>query len=250
MNKLITVICIIIVAILVSGGALVYLFWWPSEEAKKPPTEEGANTAPIAVIQASATHVRELENITFDGGNSTDPDENDFITYYEWDFGDGTSRVGAEVSRVEHNYTDAGEYIVTLTVVDSHGVRDEDNVTITVVPLDFIDSMSVLLYAPDFELIPARTNATYSFEIEEGAINCSLTFGASGAGRDGSGDIEIEVLDPHGALVTNLTESIIGSINKTIFIEEPQLQVIGTYTVEILCTDGVVYITVRVEVHY
>lgn len=53
-------------------------------------------------------------SMAFDGTVSEDPDGR--ITKYLWDFGDGNTATGA---RVDHIYTRAGEYTVTLRVIDN-----------------------------------------------------------------------------------------------------------------------------------
>jgi PKD repeat protein len=55
--------------------------------------------------------------ITFNGSVSSDPDGS--IVSYEWDFGDGTTGVGAECS---HRYALSGDYTVTLKVTDNDGI--------------------------------------------------------------------------------------------------------------------------------
>ncbi len=53
-----------------------------------------------------------------------------YITSYEWDFGDGTTGNGESV---EHQYMLAGEYRVTLTVIDERGGETMRTKTVTVV---------------------------------------------------------------------------------------------------------------------
>jgi PKD repeat protein len=53
--------------------------------------------------------------VSFDGGGSSDPD-GDALTY-AWSFGDGGTGPGATPS---HTYADNGNYVVTLTVTDTH----------------------------------------------------------------------------------------------------------------------------------
>jgi PKD repeat protein len=71
--------------------------------------------------------------ISFDGTASYDPDnqdgtpENDQPLTYNWDFGDGTTGVGAQPT---HTYDAEGTYQVTLTVYD--GVEYSDPTTTTV----------------------------------------------------------------------------------------------------------------------
>lgn len=66
------------------------------------------------------------ESLTFDGSQSYD---NHYIASYKWDFGDGTTAEGA---MPKHAYSEAGEYIVKLTVKDSGGNSDSDSIKVTV----------------------------------------------------------------------------------------------------------------------
>jgi PKD repeat protein len=54
-------------------------------------------------------------------GSASDPDGE--IVSYVWDFGDGESAVGQEVS---HTYVAAGEYRPVLTVTDDDGGKASD----------------------------------------------------------------------------------------------------------------------------
>lgn len=64
---------------------------------------------------------------TFSGTGSRDPDGT--IVEHRWDFGDGTTDVGATAS---HGYSAAGAYDVTLTVVDDGGATDSVGYRLTV----------------------------------------------------------------------------------------------------------------------
>ncbi|MGD2066798.1 MAG: PKD domain-containing protein, partial [Candidatus Bathyarchaeota archaeon] len=64
--------------------------------------------------------------VKFDGSESTD---NVGIVKYEWDFGDGKTGTGVNVT---HAYKEAGNYTVTLTVEDAAGNRKSDTCAITV----------------------------------------------------------------------------------------------------------------------
>lgn len=66
------------------------------------------------------------KEFSFDASNSSD---NGNIVSYHWDFGDGTTDEGKEVS---HKYDESGEYTVTLTVEDGAGNTDEITRTIKV----------------------------------------------------------------------------------------------------------------------
>jgi PKD repeat protein len=75
---------------------------------------------PIAIIEVNPTKVVVDEEVTFDGSgtliNATP--EGATAVKYEWDFGDGETATGAEVT---HTYTRTGTFKVTLTVTDSAG---------------------------------------------------------------------------------------------------------------------------------
>ena len=66
--------------------------------------------------------------ITFDGTGSYDSDGG-AIAGYTWDFGDGTTGGGAVV---QHTYTAADTYVVTLTVVDDEGISNSNSTMATV----------------------------------------------------------------------------------------------------------------------
>jgi PKD repeat protein len=75
------------------------------------PQGEGA-PAPVHLAGAPAA----CNTFEFDASESYDPDQ-EALTY-RWDFGDGTTAEGA---RARHIYAEAGDYRVTLTVVDPSG---------------------------------------------------------------------------------------------------------------------------------
>jgi PKD repeat protein len=57
------------------------------------------------------------QTVNFNAGASIDPDGN--ITKYQWAFGDGVEGTGLEIT---HIYSSAGDYTVTLRVVDNNGI--------------------------------------------------------------------------------------------------------------------------------
>jgi YD repeat-containing protein len=65
--------------------------------------------------------------IQFNGSNSVDIDG--AITSYQWNFGDGTTGVGATVS---HSYATPGTRTVTLTVTDNNGAQANASTTATI----------------------------------------------------------------------------------------------------------------------
>lgn len=70
--------------------------------------------------------------VTFDGGGSSDPDND--IALYVWSFGDSSApdTVLAPTSTRAHTYAAADTYQVILTVVDATGLSDADTTTATI----------------------------------------------------------------------------------------------------------------------
>jgi len=86
-----------------------------------PPT----NYPPVADLSASEPYQGDVNTtIVFDGSKSSDPDGT--IATWSWMFGDHTNGTG-EI--VEHRYTEAGMYTVTLTVTDNEGATNTDTTT-------------------------------------------------------------------------------------------------------------------------
>ena len=71
---------------------------------------------PLAAFSPSAPSSEPGQSISFNAGESSDPDGS--ITAYEWNFGDGSTATGATPA---HAYSAAGDYPVTLVVSDGSG---------------------------------------------------------------------------------------------------------------------------------
>lgn len=83
------------------------------------------NTPPIAAITPSATTGEAPLTITFDGSGSSDSDGT--ISTYTWNFGDGSSATGKQVS---HTFTDAGTFSASLMVTDDQGLTSTTSIPI------------------------------------------------------------------------------------------------------------------------
>ncbi|MFF2371801.1 PKD domain-containing protein [Agromyces sp. NPDC058110] len=97
-----------------------------------------ANVPPVAGFTATVA----AQTVTFDSSTSTDSDGT--IVDSAWDFGDGKTGTGANVS---HLYGAAGTYDVTLTVTDNRGAvaTKTAQVTVTASPV------SIELASDEFE---------------------------------------------------------------------------------------------------
>jgi hypothetical protein len=90
----------------------------PASDPPPPDPPPPANAPPSATFSfAPASPVAGAE-VTFTGGS--DPD-GDFVMRL-WDFGDGATGTGPTPS---HTYASAGEYTVSLMVIDSHGASTQ-----------------------------------------------------------------------------------------------------------------------------
>ncbi|WP_272491985.1 PKD domain-containing protein [Nocardioides mangrovi] len=85
-------------------------------------TASDTNQSPTAAFTSS------VDGLTadLDATGSTDPDGS--VTYYSWDFGDGTTGTGATIS---HTYAAGGDYDVTLSVLDDEGSLSTVTHTVT-----------------------------------------------------------------------------------------------------------------------
>ncbi|MCB0180751.1 MAG: PKD domain-containing protein, partial [Anaerolineae bacterium] len=100
---------------------------------------------PPQAIITGATGGLVGESLQFSGGNSTDSDGS--IVSYAWDFGDGATDSGADVS---HSYSASGSYTVKLTVTDNtnltntatHQVQIDEPIQIQIPPEAIISGAS------------------------------------------------------------------------------------------------------------
>ncbi|MBA1443926.1 MAG: PKD domain-containing protein [Gammaproteobacteria bacterium] len=81
---------------------------------------------PFALATQSADSINEGESVDFDAAGSYDEGS---IVSYDWDFGDGTTDSGVNVT---HTFADEGEYTVILTVTDDSGAIDRISQQVTV----------------------------------------------------------------------------------------------------------------------
>ncbi len=85
------------------------------------------NRSPVALFDYRPMNPVADEEIHFDASASYDWDE--AIVSYEWDFGDGQTAFGEQVT---HSYSETGGYTVTLTVVDAEGLQGEHSAEVRV----------------------------------------------------------------------------------------------------------------------
>ncbi|HQP95156.1 MAG TPA: PKD domain-containing protein [Myxococcota bacterium] len=82
---------------------------------------QDVNEPPVAALQCPSSG-NLGETLTFDGSGSDDPDGS--LVSFAFDFGDDSSPVSGLQSTVQHAYSTADTFTVTLTVTDDRGVSD------------------------------------------------------------------------------------------------------------------------------
>ena len=90
--------------------------------------EKGANHKPRVEVAASPRRGEAPLTVEF-RAETSDPEGG--ALYIAWEFGDGASAEGAEIS---HTYRDSGKFEAKVTVTDPEGASAEKHVTIAVVP--------------------------------------------------------------------------------------------------------------------
>ena len=85
------------------------------------------NKPPTAAISANPLSGTVPLTVSFNGSGSSDSDG--WITSYVWNFGDGSSATGANVT---HTYLTEASFTATLEVTDNQGAKGATGVTITV----------------------------------------------------------------------------------------------------------------------
>ncbi|MCU4718195.1 PKD domain-containing protein [Halapricum hydrolyticum] len=170
------------------------------EPDTEPPVADAVTT------QTTATN----KTIGFNGSGSGD---NARIVGYQWDFGDGTTAAGPEVS---HTYDDPGDYNVTLTVTDSASYETTANVSIAIenVPptadagpdLETTAGTPVTLDGSDSTAGDAHDTLSYGWDLDEDS-----TYEKSGATAEqifrdeGTYNVTLRVDDGDGGVDTDTT---------------------------------------------
>ncbi|PCC34446.1 PKD domain-containing protein [Glutamicibacter sp. BW77] len=132
------------------------------------------NEAPTAAFTAAV----EFLNVQFDASPSQDTDGT--IESYQWDFGDGTPAVTGTEAIATHEYAQAGNYTVSLTVIDNLGASATTTQELEVNG----NQPPVASFTAATNDLKVEVDASQSADPEDGSLTYSWDFG------DGSETVE------------------------------------------------------------
>lgn len=187
------------------------------------------NRAPVAVI-SGPTSGKTGQTLNFNGSSSSDSDGT--ITSYAWNFGDGTTANGVNVS---HSFNRAGTYQVTLTVLDNGGLSGSATVTVQISDVAKTPPTAVIS-GPSNGLVGTALNFSGSSSSDSDGTITSYSWdfgdGTTGSGVDtshtynaaGTYQVTLTVVDNDG-LTGQDTQSVV--IDQIIIINEPPTPVLN-----------------------
>ncbi|MDP3052530.1 MAG: lamin tail domain-containing protein [bacterium] len=140
----------------------------PSPKAQ-PKNCSATNQAPSAFFVYTPTNPVVGDLITFNAASSSDPDSDGTISLYQWDFGDNATST-ISIATTTHNYSQAGDYQVSLIVFDNQNASSTATSTISV------SSIEQPNQAPD---------ASFSYSPQNPKVGDVITFNAASSTDDG-----------------------------------------------------------------
>jgi PKD repeat protein len=195
------------------------------------------NRPPAAIISGPTSGLVG-EALDFSGVNSADEDGR--IVRYIWDFGDGTTGGGIDVT---HSYSSAGNYTVTLTVTDDGSLSDSATQTVRVdEPVTNLPPAAVIggpkrgLVGKTLSFSAAGSDdgdgriVSYDWDLGDGAIGSGITVTHSYS-VTGSYQVTLAVTDDGGlsdsAMQTVWVDELVTNLLPTAVISGPVIGLVG-----------------------
>lgn len=125
------------------------------------------NQDPLAAFTSSSTSGFVILTVDFDASSSSDPEGHELT--YAWDFGDGSTGEGVQIS---HNFGQAGSFNVELTVTDNYGGSATESTVIEVREEEVALSTDTSI---DLEVYPNPASNFIQFRGLEGSFNFNIT---------------------------------------------------------------------------
>ncbi len=124
------------------------------------------NQNPIAAFTSSATSGFLVLTVDFDASTTVDPEGHELS--YDWDFGDGNTGEGVQVT---HSFEQVGTFDVVLMVSDSYGGSATESTTVGVLEEQVTLSTD---YQVGLQVYPNPVNDFVKIEGLEGAFTYSI----------------------------------------------------------------------------
>ena len=127
-----------------------------------------AQTPPTAVITLSALSGRTPQLVNFSGDKSVAGNTSNSFVSFDWDFGDGNTASGAQVS---HTYVDAGVWTVSLSVENDTGLTHTVTEEITIAEFEGPISVSGTISLSGFQFADSDVNDSQSEPVSNNSLN-------------------------------------------------------------------------------
>jgi PKD repeat protein len=138
------------------------------------------------------------DTVTFNASNSQ-PNGGTIVSY-NWDFGDGSTPVNTTSPITTHVYTAAGNYTVTLTIVDSENLTDTTSASILVINYPVAN----FSYSPSYPIANEVVTFNASASEPDGGTIVEY-FWDFGDGTNDTGVIVTHTYASFGTFIVNLT---------------------------------------------
>ncbi len=206
----------------------------------------GKNRNPEAVLNASDHVVDAGDIVSFDAKGSQDEDGE--IVSYSYSFGDGTTAEGADDdAKVEHAYTQGGEYIVTLTVTDDGNDRAGALTDTATVEITVNQEYPIASQVVSSDPVDVDMNST--FEVYKSADRFELDLDVTGSLLTGSSEVKVSVLDPEGDTISEQTVTVQGTDQDHVDLDG-LLTDEGEHTVHVEAMSGSASVSGQLKVFY
>lgn len=178
----------------------------------------GCESGPVVNQPPTAAFTFECVDLacTFDGTSSTDDGGTAALTY-QWSFGEGPGATGATPS---WNYSQAGEYLVSLTVTDAEALQDsiEQTISVSIAAPNIPPTAAFTFDCPDlrceFDGTPSTDDGSvtsYAWDFGDGATS-TADKPSHGYAQSGQYAVSLVVTDDDGA-ASEVTTALVDVTN-------------------------------------